>query len=507
MSWGNGATRNWLKTLLVIILWAAALSGIEHPFPHATADYEHQGGTPLSFGEAVTGVLDDQTFRQIYTFNGQANDVIAVRMTRISGDLDPYLLLMNEHGEILALSDDDGTGIDAEIGFKRLPQNARYFVIATRFGQEHGSTSGEYELLLEQVGSSGASENTTLGYGSSVIGRITGEEPLFFYFMRAQRGNVINITMQRTSGNLDPHLDLATADGIVITSNDDDPLAEGTLDAGITNYTILKDGTYLIVATRFGREAGDTQGSYVLSLEQIPPEELGQAPETARLIDYGLALTGTVDEETLTRYYRFEGRRGDVITTTLSTEAGDLDPLLKLADASLTVIKEDDDTGDGSEARIAAFTLPADGMYYLLATSSEKRGGGTSGDFAIKLDGRAGIVGGRALEIAYGATMTGQLDNQTVSEEYVFIGQQGDVVRIAMQRVSSDLDSLVTLYDSDRKQITFDDDGGGSQDAVINDFTLPRDGMYILVASRFDREQGQTSGAYILTLTLVRAAN
>jgi hypothetical protein len=31
--------------------------------------------------------------------------------------------------------------------------------------------------------------------------------------------------------------------------------------------------------------------------------------------------------------------------------------------------------------------------------------------------------------------------------------------------------------------------------------------MYILVASRYDREQGTTNGAYILTLTLVRAAN
>ena len=46
----------------------------------------------------------------------------------------------------------------------------------------------------------------------------------------------------------------------------------------------------------------------------------------------------------------------------------------------------------------------------------------------------------------------------------------------------------------------------GGQDALINEFTLPRDGSYTLVASRFDREKGTTNGAYILTLELVRAA-
>jgi len=65
--------------------------------------------------------------------------------------------------------------------------------------------------------------------------------------------------------------------------------------------------------------------------------------------------------------------------------------------------------------------------------------------------------------------------------------------------------TLVTLYDSDRKQIAFDDDGGGDQNSLIKGFALPGDGMYFLVASRFERETGATSGAYILTLELARA--
>jgi len=470
------------------------------------ADPWLQGGTPLHFGETVNGELDDQIFRQTYAFTGQANEVIAVSMTRLTGDLDPYLLLIDDKGNILASSDDDGPGADAQIKFKPLPEDGRYFVIATRFGQELGSTSGEYALSLERIGG-GVTEHTVLHYGDSVIGRISRNEPLTFYFLRAQRGDVINVTMRRTSGSLDPHLDLATADGIVLISNDDDPRAEGTLDAGIANYTILDSGIYVIVATRFGREAGDTEGSYVLSVSQTPPDALGANPENARLIDYGAALDGTVDDNVPARYFRFNGRRGDVIAVTMSARSGNLDSLIRLVDASLIELTQDDNGGQGRDARIVAYTLPASGVYYLEATRSGGSAGHTSGAFTLQLNGRPGIVGGRALEIRYGATVSGQISDQIVSEEYVFFGQQGDVIRITMERASGDLDPLVTLYDSNHKQIAFDDDSGGETAAIIKGFVLPRDDTYLIVASRYEREAGVTSGAYILTLELIRSGH
>jgi hypothetical protein len=501
--------RLWQAVLTLIaaftMISGSSASSLNLP-KHVEADTWLQGGTPLDFGETVNGKLDDQAFRQTYTFTGQANEVIAVSMTRLTGDLDPYLLLTDEQGSILASSDDDGPSTDAQIKFKPLPEDGRYFVIATRFGQELGSTSGEYALYLERVGG-GVTEHTVLQYGDSVIGRITRDEPLIFYFLRAQRGDVINVTMRRTSGSLDPHLDLATADGIVLVSNDDDPRAEGTLDAGIASYTVLDSGIYVIVATRFGREAGDTEGSYVLAVTQTPPDQLGTGPEDARLIDYGAALKGTVDDSVPIRYFRFDGQRGDVIAATMSAESGNLDSQVKLADTNLVELGQSDNSAQGRDARIVAFTLPTSGVYYLEATRSGGPAGHTSGTFTLQLNGRPGIVGGRALEIMYGATVSGQIGDQIVSEEYVFVGQQGDVIQITMERASGDLDPLVTLYDSDRKQIAFDDDTGGETAAIIKGFVLPRDDTYGLVASRYEREEGKTSGAYILTLELMRSGH
>jgi hypothetical protein len=484
-------------------LWLAVCCVVMAASRPASAARWYQGGVPLDYDQPVTGTLDNQTFRQVYTFTGRADDVVAISMTQTSGDLDPYLLLTDDLGNILGWSDDDGSGADALIAFKRIPADGRYFVIATRFGQARGSTSGEYRLLLEHVGA-GGSQDVVLRYGDSVFGRVTADEPQVFYFLRAQRGDVINVTVRRISGNLDPRVDLATTDGIVLVSNDDDPLAEGTLDAGIRNYTVLETGVYLIAATRFGDKAGDTEGSFVLEVTQTPPEKLGTRLEDALLIDYGATMTGAIDDDVPVRYFRFDARRGDVITATLTAESGNLNPLLELVDADQVELTRDDDSGDGRDARIAAFTLPQTGTYYLLATRSSDR---TDGTFALQLTGRAGVAGGRALEIMYGATVSGLIENGHSSEEYVFFGQQGDVIDLAMQRVSGDLDPLITLYDSDRKQIAFDDDSGGDQNAAIKGFALPRDGMFFLVAQRYEREQGTTSGAYLLTLKLVRAGS
>jgi hypothetical protein len=486
--------------VVMLIVCACGLLAVQP----VLADGLYQGNSTLTFGEPVVGTLDNDLFRQVYAFEGRAGEIVTISMVRVEGDLDPYLLLTDDQGVILSLSDDEGPATDALITSRRLPEDGRYFVIATRFGQEHGSTSGQYSLLVERVGV-GPTDVNTIRYGDRVLGQITDEEPLVFYFLRAERGDVINLSMRRSSGSLDPSISLATSDGQVLISNDDDPNAEGTLDAGIGGYTVLKSDVYLIVASRFGQEAGDTTGTFLLSVTQTPPEELAITPEQARLIDYGMTLDGSIDGDVPGRYFRFDGQRGDVVTVTLVAQDGNLDPLLKLLDASLFVLAQDDNGGENRNARIAAYTLPADGSYYLFATRFGELTGKTSGSFSLGLSGRAGIVGGQALEIVYGAEVSGLIDSQNDSEAYVFFGQQDDVIRIAMDRASGDIDPLVTLYDGERKQIEFDDDSGGEQNALIDRFVLPGDGMYLIAASRFDKQAGTTSGAYLLTLELVRS--
>ncbi len=120
--------------------------------------------------------------------------------------------------------------------------------------------------------------------------------------------------------------------------------------------------------------------------------------------------------------------------------------------------------------------------------------------FDLQLSGRVAPRAGQPVEILYGDALSGTISDASPVEEYVFQGRAGDVVRVSMERASGDLDALVTIYDQARKQIAFDDDGAGEKDALIDGFTLPYDGPYIIAASRYQRGQGLTGGAYILRL-------
>ncbi|MCZ7538779.1 MAG: hypothetical protein M5U29_02430 [Anaerolineae bacterium] len=507
MVWSGSTLARWWRRArglsLVLLCLALPACFLGEALPRARAGNPRQTGVEVQAGQPVSGTIGGDSYRHVYLFAGQEGELISIGMSRLSGDLDPLLLLTDSDGAILTISDDDGDRTDALIEFERLPATGRYFIIATRFGQEHGTTTGDFSLLVERMGG-GPAADSTLAYGAQVLGRITTQAPLAFYFLRAQRGDVITISMQRTSGNLDPSLDLATPDGIVLVSDDDGLAAEGTLDAAITNYTIPRSDIYLIVATRFGREAGTTEGTFVLSVTQTPAELLGLEPGNARLIDYGTTLTGTISDEVPVRYFRFDAERGDVIAVTMQRQGGSLDPFVRVLDASLTPLAEDDNSGDERGARIVALALPQRGTYYIAASRSGEQTGRSEGAFTLQLSGRPGLTNGQALEIIYGATVSGLISDQVPEEEYVFVGRAGDVVRVTMERVDGDLDSLVTLYDSDRKQIAFDDDSAGQQNARLDQYQLPADGMYLLIASRFDRAKGTTSGSYLLTLELVR---
>jgi len=331
-------------------------------------------------------------------------------------------------------------------------------------------------------------------YGQSILGTLTESNRAAFYFVRAQRGDVIDIVMRRVSGALDPHLDLATSSGGILASNDDDPLAEGTLNAAIRDFTILKTDTYLIQATGYG----GTAGSFTLTVTQTPPEALGKTLERALLIDYGLTLHAILTADSPTRYFCFSAEAGDVVTIT--AEAAKIAPSVALLSSTAAELARAGESSSTGQARIVAFDVPESGVYYLAVGAAATGDDVDGAELSVQISGRAAPRAGQAVEITYGETVSGPITPGSPVEEYLFHGRAGEVVRVLMERAAGDLDPLVTLYDRERKQIAFDDDGAGEQNALIDAFTLPYDGPYIISASRYQRGLGQTSGAYLLRI-------
>ncbi len=79
---------------------------------------------------------------------------MTIQTHRRSGDLDSLLILLNPAGEQVAFNDDApdaGATRDARISRFRLPVAGTYTIVATRFEGQAGSTSGDFEVVLERA--------------------------------------------------------------------------------------------------------------------------------------------------------------------------------------------------------------------------------------------------------------------------------------------------------------------------------------------------------------------
>lgn len=477
------------------------------PGQAAAAPYQQSG---IAFGEVIEGTISAENYRQQYAFDGRAGQVATVIMRRVSGDLDPYLLLVSQRGIVVAFSDDeveDGTATrNAALRSIVLPEDGVYTIIATRFGQEHGTTTGDYTLSLDALGTAIApiDDDSLLRYGDEVVGTINDEQPYVVYRLEARRGDVINISLARVGGNLDPQLDFFDPVGQFLINGDDDSTT-GTLNARITNFTIPQDGLYFVQATRYGGERGTTSGLFTLAVNVIPVEQLGTRPSNARFLPVGTTATAAITADTLTRFFRFDANRGDIVTVTVERLEGDLLPRVSLVRSDLSPLGNSTNLTDEtpSTAQIPGVSLTANGTYLLIVSRAGGVEGDTLGSFSIQVNTRAGMTAAEGvLEIVYGGQITGSITDGNFADRYLFMGAAGDRVTIQMQRTEGNLDPLLTLLDASDKQLFADDDGfaEGSQDAQIQAFELPADGLYFIEASRFQRSAGTTTGIYTLRL-------
>lgn len=484
-----------LRRLCFVLCLFFACSSLAH-----AQDEQH-----ITYGSTVTGNINNNTPRVVYAFDGLRGEVISIDLRIAGGDLDPVLTVINAAGETVAALD-DGQGTRApSVSSLRIPQSDRYFVIVGRFGYSLGTTSGSYELEIQRVGVSSAS-GTMLRYGDQIINSISDMNPQLYYSFRAERGDIINARMRRVSGDLDAYLQIVNSSAVVLADNDDTPGQTTPFDAEVNGLVIEEDGTYVIIASRYGQTAGTSSGNFVLILEEADNSGLGNSPLTAQRLEPGARVEGALTEGRFTQYYTFNAQKDDLISVRMSRTSGLLDSLVAIADADLEELVSDDDSAGGQNAQIGQYIIPEDGTYYIVATRFDREAGTTVGGYTLELVdlGNAfdGIPEGTT-RIGYGSTITGVIDETALEAIYAFYGEQGDVITVSMTNVDGDLDPLVSILDSEQRQIASDDDGGSGQNANIARFEIPASGTYYVRATRFSGEppgNPNTTGTYNLTL-------
>jgi hypothetical protein len=122
---------------------------VTNPTPQQAAS---EGGDQLIvYGDSAQSEINDQVYAQFYQFEGAAGDQIAISADRVSGTLDPMVILRDANDDTLpqGINDDaDDSTRNARLTYT-LTADGEYIIAVTRYGVRDGTTAGIFRLTLE----------------------------------------------------------------------------------------------------------------------------------------------------------------------------------------------------------------------------------------------------------------------------------------------------------------------------------------------------------------------
>lgn len=372
--------------------------------------------------------------------------------------------------------------------------------------------------------------------GTTVTGFIGSTARYAAYTFQATPDELLTIDLTATSGSLDTFLALLDANGNIVRFNDDRDL--GITDSLIADAIVPTAGAYTIVATRYAKAIGGTEGDFTLSLTSLPsdlPAEFSTLPRGT--IEVRLLWRTNADLQLLVRdpagnavfddipEIRSGGRLGAQGNVNCRVSEGapfsyvywpqEIPPRPGSYEIEVWYQNECNDptpvsfnlyvSVNGQEV-FSDVSQPLVGERYLTS-------------FTVLPDGSVqpslgGIIRGvadlnysedleAAATIRPNEPLTGAITPDNKFDVYVFQGTAGQVVNLAMNATSGTLDTALYLIGPINTVVAENDDAvvGENTNSLIANFTLPQDGQYIIIATHFGTLYGGTTGTYQLTLT------
>jgi serine protease Do len=247
--------------------------------------------------------------------------------------------------------------------------------LACLTGRAHGQADKVYSVGKDGLKIEGTVEATDKKVEIEVKDK-RGSLPAKLYPVKLTGGVKYRILM--SSDALDAFLVLQDAAGKQLAFDDDSGGGSKGLDAQI-DFTAPKDGTYKIYAA-----ALQGTGKFILTVrptggDKKEKEGAGKVQEVGK---DGLRITGKLGEGVKERVYQVKLVEGKTyVIDMISADQKSLDPYLRLLDATGKKLEEDDDGGEGLNARIT-FRATATGTYQIVATSFGGRG---LGEFTLEV--------------------------------------------------------------------------------------------------------------------------
>jgi thiol-disulfide isomerase/thioredoxin len=516
-----------------------------------------EAATSMIFGQQVAGEISDEEWQVNYKFEGEEGQHVTIEMNTTDDDMDPYLVLLSPDGERVAENDDGPSHPNAFIQ-TTLPETGTYIIVATRWLEAEGFAFGGYTLQLSEGSSTPGTTNVAaLQPNIPLSGRLTRDRIQDNYLFNASQDQVVTFVLEHdTEEVLNFQVRIGAGERVVPFTQTEG----GQLEIEVT---MPEDAEYSVYVSR-PMSSREGPISYTLTaetsvvVEELSPpsddneasegsaadtgenqtesesdegeenKEDGEPQEVPRventIIEYGDIVTYSITNDTPAVNYTFIGSAGDIVTIEMIALDNALDPQLVLFGPTGAMFAANDDNGRTRNSAIVAFTLPMDGNYSIVATRyGEQSAIGGTGDFQLSLDTVEVVAPEEAEDtgrddsgeptvvvasgsIEPGEAINGTIDDANVEARYTFSAEAGDKITILMTTTSGNLDTYLSLLDSDGKQVGFSDDYFNTveDDSLITGITIIESGSFTIVASRYGGLSGATSGDFELKLDISR---
>jgi S1-C subfamily serine protease len=306
--------------------------------------------------------------------------------------------LLNSQGELIGIntaiftisrSDPSEVTGNIGIGFAITIEQVQGFLTAVRNGS--APLVAQASPFLE--GSDNPAQVITLN-GAPIQGRLTSDSSVLpsdesyynAYSFEGRSGQQISVEM--SSADVDSYLILLSPQGRDMAQDDD---GGGERNARL-QFVLPEDGTYTVLANSYGtretgtynlkvaegsgggsggsaatrpNQGGSGQGSGQVSVSSLPIRTQGILGSNSPILE----VDGSRYEE-----HVFEGTAGQRVI--ISLESRDFDPYLALLGPGDVLVGENDDVSTNSLDAGLSVTLPADGLYRVLANTYDATGSG-----------------------------------------------------------------------------------------------------------------------------------
>jgi hypothetical protein len=167
----------------------------------------------LQSGELVEGRFEENIISQLYGFYATEGDVLSIRMSQeAETELDPFLVLLDSEGAVLAYDDDSGEpDLAALIENFVVEEDGAYFVLATSEALDYlnGNVAEitetqDYILSVSGQTTPESVENPTtieldlnpLSIGASVQGESSEETPTALFIFEGTAGSTVTLSVE-----------------------------------------------------------------------------------------------------------------------------------------------------------------------------------------------------------------------------------------------------------------------------------------------------------------------